>query len=1782
MANGQNKTQSNYLKAYQALVGPTAPEGVEDSINNNLGEFAEESDSLVNKNNYLKAYEKLVGKPADPKSNPETKKDLYTNTAFNNSIGTISLNTKNALSNFYNTDNVEVIADGGVRSMEQQAKNVDSGASKAAISLHNFGAAADFIIKIDGKTIKGTGKNSSLEESTEPYRILGSQALKEGMFWGWKWDSGHVGQTRFVNQFIDSNPDQAFSPAAKKYYELTKETAPLTARPLLDTLDKIYGSKYNRQYIGEERTLDELLEPVYLDSMSKFNNYAESKVQNKTDEDNLLSKEIEKIKTGDTQVNVNNFKNNSSTLMEQDIKPVDDLFSSFDTPSIEAVPESTGLVFKEKDKTNKEYITQNTFGLNQKEIENISNDVRTNGWAKYNGKNQPNLNLEEAYPVNNIDIIKSIYNAQIGGLVTAPEKTGLDIWEDMVRTHFGDDVGDQFNAKEGMANIVMGVSEMAYGMTTYAKVAGEAAFMPEKFPEFAAMTGGMLQMLFIDEPLKLIKASGISPSAPIGSKEQADALKEIWRNPIAPLAWAAGARAMPRQFRGARGKSIEVLSRAEGFLQYLDDIEGVNKVIELDPAVSKKFTPEDIAYVKALQEAPKPFKKAIKNEIDKVKQLEINFAKDSGIAPKPKKTKKTEPNPTLPLDEPLNAKPPKPTPAQIKNAKRAEKTRYDKRREAELVQDQRMLVDSLIELEKQLKDPNMPGGRRSNYETSLRRTKEKLLEIQNEMVARGVDVVKYFEGGFPLTSSQAKWVVNRLRKGGTLAIGKINKKLQAGVEAGPFKFSKNNPFWTPETEAVNAKLAWQAKQQRLSAKAADKNKITWDTAMEALVDINWTARKKIMQSNASDAAKEFAIANLELVRGTHSASQFELINLTKKVEEGLAPKDVDILQNYIQLHREIEIYRRNKNIVEEHPSIIKKLEKEKRTPESTVKIKKLKKQLKEAQVYDHSISYKINPATLKREKGTDGKYIVEDAYTTVSGYQQWLRGVALEHPIIHERAMIVFDQYKKNANELFDAGIFTEKKYQSLVFYDYQRKSYIEKKLGKWNNEYKSLGSAAISVNDDFIKALKKGNPGALDNNYKALMADALNTKYALLFENRANQALASLINEVPDNGFAKFVKKGDKIDSKWKVIEYKDAGISKKIALSPETYSGWTAQNPALVGNWANMFQWLSGTKIVKAMATGYNPEFAFINFARDISYTFMRSDVYSSNMFKFAKDMSSDLVSTFNDARFKTGSYVDYMYEGGGVSLLSNQGQSKFNFRGANNRTLIKNQRVMRQKIETLKEYAGALGETSEIWVRLAIRNRALRNGMNPILATHAARSNLDFNMSGWGTKTVDNVVPYLKAGMAATTSMARGLKKQGFKTSVFKASQISAAATAVWFSNRFFGKDEYEQINENERYNNLVFMFPGTQHVNTDSLKVADYTKFPLDSASKPIVQMTHLSLEKLFGDGTQEISIMNEISKTLTELSPIELSTSLIPSFGAMYGAEMNKNSFTKYQIYTQDKKVKDKFKYNNKETETAREFADFANGMLEGTNLESLQISPSVLQNTLNELAISNNTFYKMIDEALVAGKVKAGSPIKSYKNKQYDRPGLRKLSERFYKATSGVNQNAIKRQLQSEALIANLQVENTHAVNNILEDISKGKETVGTFENFIMFLQEDAQSFSTEAEITRLQNIFDSNFEKQQYLSRTKILVQKNENKNTYDKAFAILNHIDMNPLYSIEEKEQALAELDAVGFLSQPVVDMYSMLRNQKDYKDMIIAQFGEDAYNSISSIYRDLKLAK
>ena len=852
--------------------------------------------------------------------------------------------------------------------------------------------------------------------------------------------------------------------------------------------------------------------------------------------------EINNVKTTGGNIDDNSSNWLQSVLevsKEETIEPLPEMKlgispdGGLDTVAIDE-KDSTKLISEksEEEKTNKDYVTD--LGLTEKEIEILANDVRTNGYGRALGAINEQGDIEAVEELNlpkpnfsSYQIAEILVNAENEKFVNAPDKTGLDIFNEAVDEHFRNEPGRQYDFNEAKANITKGVGAIAYGTVEFAKTAGEAVFMPEKFPELVDMTTGMLSLMFVDMPSMLIDASGISPYAPIGSQKQLDALNRIWDDPIAPIAYGAGFKAMPRQFRAARSYAIKQLAKGETLLKIIDEADNVNQVVNLDPKV--KFTPEMIEQAKALQKKPKPFKDALRKEIDIAKQLELQFEIDAGLSPKPKsksKGNKTDPNDVLPLDKPIKTDLPKPTRQQIDKAKKAEKTRFDKRREKELRADQDLMVESLNAIDVELQAQNIPGGKKANLLNAQKRTRQKLVEIQTEMVQRNMEIVKYFEAGYPFTKSMAKWAAKRALKGLRIGIGKMRNYTQASVDAGPFRFAKNNPFWSEALDNKLNAIRWQTKQQKLNNMASDSFKgQAWDSFMQKAVDINWIPRKKIMQSNATDAVKNDAIARLELNRGIHSASAYDLEQFVKKVEKGLTPKDVDGLNAYVQGWREVEIYKRNQDILRTVPDEIKELQKGKQTAEIVKQIKDKRKLIKEATVYEYSLAYKIDPITLKRVKDSKGNYIKMNPYDNVTTWQTFVRAVALENPIIHERAMMIFDKYKKNANELYKANIFTDAKYQALNMYDYQRKAYLVKNKN-WNGEYKTLGKNAISVSDDYIRQLSKGNPGALDNNYKLLMADALNTKYALMFENKANLALANLIDSVPDNGFALKIKK--------------------------------------------------------------------------------------------------------------------------------------------------------------------------------------------------------------------------------------------------------------------------------------------------------------------------------------------------------------------------------------------------------------------------------------------------------------------------------------------------------------------------------------------------------------------------------------------------------------------------------------------------------------------------------
>ena len=111
---------------------------------------------------------------------------------FHSAMQDIATETEQKLKEYYETDNVKVILSEGGRDTKTQGKYLESGASRTPLSLHQLGAGADFTIVVNNQVVKGTGKDKSLAESVDPYRILGGVAKDKGFFWGINWDSRHV------------------------------------------------------------------------------------------------------------------------------------------------------------------------------------------------------------------------------------------------------------------------------------------------------------------------------------------------------------------------------------------------------------------------------------------------------------------------------------------------------------------------------------------------------------------------------------------------------------------------------------------------------------------------------------------------------------------------------------------------------------------------------------------------------------------------------------------------------------------------------------------------------------------------------------------------------------------------------------------------------------------------------------------------------------------------------------------------------------------------------------------------------------------------------------------------------------------------------------------------------------------------------------------------------------------------------------------------------------------------------------------------------------------------------------------------------------------------------------------------------------------------------------------------------------------------------------------------------------------------------------------------------
>lgn len=492
---------------------------------------------------------------------------------------------------------------------------------------------------------------------------------------------------------------------------------------------------------------------------------------------------------------------------------------------------------------------------------------------------------------------------------------------------------------------------------------------------------------------------------------------------------------------------------------------------------------------------------------------------------------------------------------------------------------------------------------------------------------------------------------------------------------------------------------------------------------------------------------------------------------------------------------------------------------------------------------------------------------------------------------LNQRANFYFEEMRAQLKQLLNEKIISQESYDALIKSgDYSPRRFLQHIDPEITYE---IGGKKITVPDSGIKALDKGSYGLLEKDASLLLNQIISRTQGRIFRNRANKELYYFAKTVPENGVVQLAKvirtteEGKPIYQEapagYEKVKVMIEGHVKEMMMPSEMANEWIMRDPILTAGQASALRWLSGSAILKPMATGLNPEFALTNFPRDLAHIWITdySRVYSPHLPVYMAQMGKDLATVFKDSVTRKGRWVDYINEGGGMEFLTHQGRITTSLEGL---------------AKDIQNVMGWLGETSEILPRLALRERALKKGLSPTEATWRARDYLDFTQGGSFIKAADTVVPYLNAGIQGTRGVFRAA---AMKPGVFayKVAQIGTLATSLYYMNRFLNPEAWEQVSPREKINNFIITTPFS-YKDSEGTERYIYFKIAKDQGQRTMASIFEGMAGKVIGD---EIDV-DQIVQSVQDAIPIIPSQSLPPLMDALLGYGANKDFWRNEEIW----------------------------------------------------------------------------------------------------------------------------------------------------------------------------------------------------------------------------------------------------------------------------------------
>ena len=492
-----------------------------------------------------------------------------------------------------------------------------------------------------------------------------------------------------------------------------------------------------------------------------------------------------------------------------------------------------------------------------------------------------------------------------------------------------------------------------------------------------------------------------------------------------------------------------------------------------------------------------------------------------------------------------------------------------------------------------------------------------------------------------------------------------------------------------------------------------------------------------------------------------------------------------------------------------------------------------------------------------------------------------------------------FAEFRSTLKDLYEAGLVSKEMYEDLRTNDYQPRKFIEHVFDFENSEFliKDFG-----LSKEQIKSIKEGSEGDLIMSSRFLLGSYLLSASKRIFANRANTAISEAIGKDGANDWVRALDTDADPDPGFTKVYYFQDGAQLEFQLRSDLKRELDNMSSLSGGDGkvGNFFSMLSGTPVIKLMATRANPLFAFKNFPRDLGHILFFTNVYDKHNFYYAtylifNDFVKGLKSSIQDSQ----DFQDYMDLGGGMDFISIQGRDG-NF-------------VSRNAINKTVEGIGKLGEWSEVGFRIGVYKRfkddgiaefEKKNGTKPegedLLrikesAVAKAREIIDFSQGGEAIKAADKFVPYLNAAFqgfrVGATYVANNPVKFAGK---FVQAQMGLLALS-FFNALIADEDEMENIPEHTRLMNFIIFLPGTR-VDEDGKTRRKYILIPKTQQAAPFFALMDVANRKILNDvfGKEyKISedeytyIINGIRKALPigDDDPMKELTSLIPTINA---------------------------------------------------------------------------------------------------------------------------------------------------------------------------------------------------------------------------------------------------------------------------------------------------------